>query len=223
MEKNGNEPIRVLIVEDNDFVRSGLRTIIEAAPDMVVVGEAINGRQAVELAEQLLPDIIVMDLNLPGMDGLTATRLISQNAPSCQVLVLTYSDDPQDLLQAVLAGAKGYLVHSQTRPADLLQAIRTVHGGGAIITPAIAPALLEFIRRPLPPGIRGLPGLPQLTPREFQILDLIQAGLSNREIAQRLGIEEKTVKNHINNIYSKLNLRSRYEAILYRPESGTRM
>ena len=207
------ESIRVLVVDDNFVVRRGLQSSLELDPSIVVVGEGANGDEAIELARELVPDVILMDIRMPLRDGIAATEIISDDAPSSKVLMLTWSEDPEHLRSAVLAGAKGYLVHGRFSPERLAEAVRVVHDGGALITPMLAPALLDFVRESAQ-GQRGrsAPGS-ILTPREIEVLEYIVAGKSNREIAEALYIEEKTVKNHVSNIYSKLHLKNRYEAI----------
>ncbi len=207
------ETIRVLVVDDNFVVRRGLQSSLELDASIVVVGEGANGDEAIELARELVPDVILMDIRMPVRDGIAATEIISDDAPSSKVLMLTWSEDPEHLRSAVLAGAKGYLVHGRFSPERLAEAVRVVHEGGALITPMLAPALLEFVRESaLGPRGRSAPGS-ILTPREIEVLEYIVAGKSNREIAEALYIEEKTVKNHVSNIYSKLHLKNRYEAI----------
>jgi DNA-binding NarL/FixJ family response regulator len=211
------QPLRVLIIDDNFVVRGGLRSSLELATDIAVVGDAADGQEGVRLAEELLPDVVLTDIRMPGLDGIATTQRLSETAPNVRVLVLTWSEDVQHLIQAILAGAKGYLVHGTFTPTELMQAVHTVYAGGALITPTIAPALLELVREaakrggaectPMAPPAAGL------TPREIEVLELVRSGLSNRAIAGRLSVEEKTIKNHINNIYSKLQFRSRYEAI----------
>jgi DNA-binding NarL/FixJ family response regulator len=207
------DSIRVVVIDDNFVVRRGLQSSLEFDTSIVVVGEGANGDEAIELARDLVPDVILMDIRMPGRDGIAATEIISDDAPSSKVLMLTWSEDPEHLRSAVLAGAKGYLVHGRFSPERLAEAVRVVHDGGALITPMLAPALLEFVRE----GAQGQRGRSApgsvLTPREIQVLEYIVAGKSNREIAEALYIEEKTVKNHVSNIYSKLHLKNRYEAI----------
>jgi DNA-binding NarL/FixJ family response regulator len=207
-----DDTIRVLIVDDNFVVRRGLQSSLELDPDMLVVGGAANGDEAIELTRELVPDVVLMDIRMPGRDGISATEIISDESPSSKVLVLTWSEDPEHLRSAVLAGAKGYLVHGRFSPERLAEAVRVVHDGGALITPMLAPALLDLVREGAQ-GSRGRTGGSILTPREVQVLEYIVAGKSNREIAEALYIEEKTVKNHVSNIYSKLHLKNRFEAI----------
>jgi two-component system NarL family response regulator len=211
--RSSADSIRVIVVDDNFVVRRGLQSSLEFDPSIVVVGEGANGDEAIDLARDLVPDVILMDIRMPGRDGIAATEIISDDAPSSKVLILTWSEDPEHLRSAVLAGAKGYLVHGRFSPERLAEAVRVVHDGGALITPMLAPALLDFVRESAQSQRgRSAPGS-ILTPREIQVLEYIVAGKSNREIAEALFIEEKTVKNHVSNIYSKLHLKNRYEAI----------
>lgn len=210
---NTRGEIRVLIVDDNFVVRRGLQSSLEFDPAIEIVGEGSSGDEAIDLARDLVPDVILMDIRMPDRDGISATEIISDESPTSKVLILTWSEDPQHLRSAVLAGAKGYLVHGRFSPERLSEAVHVIHEGGALITPMLAPALLEFVRAGAQGGrSRSAPGS-VLTPRELQVLEYIVAGKSNREIAESLYIEEKTVKNHISNIYSKLHLKNRYEAI----------
>jgi DNA-binding NarL/FixJ family response regulator len=206
------ESIRVVIVDDNFVVRRGLRSSLELDPSIVVVGDAANGDEAIDLVRALQPDVVLMDIRMPARDGISATEAIADERPESKVLVLTWSEDPLHLRSAVLAGAKGYLVHGRFSPERLAEAVRVVHEGGALITPMIAPALLDFVREGAQSG-RGKSGSSVLTPREVEVLEFIVSGKSNREIAEALFIEEKTVKNHVSNIYSKLHLKNRNEAI----------
>jgi DNA-binding NarL/FixJ family response regulator len=209
-------PVRVLIVDDNFVVRSGLRSNLELDPEIVVVGEAADGQEGLRLAAELVPEVVLMDVRMPGLDGIAATRQLSDAAPRSRVLILTWSEEVAHLTEAVLAGAKGYLVHGSFSPEELIRAVRTIHEGGALITPALAPALLTLVRDAMArdPHHDRMADSPSalLTPREVEVLELVRAGLSNRQIAERLCIEDKTVKNHINSIYSKLHIRSRHEA-----------
>ena len=223
-------PMRVLIVDDNFVTRAGLRSALELQPDIEVVAEGSNGLEAVQLAQELQPDVILIDFRMPRMDGVQATRQITTVMPDARILMLTLNDEPQTLIEAILAGAKGYLVHNLFTLTELIAAVRAIHDGGALITPSLAPVLLELVKSKAgqaEPGTASVATDPEqdngelpidrlLTRRERSILELVQQGKSNREIADVLTIEEKTVKNHINNIYSKLHLRNRYEAIMLR-------
>lgn len=209
----GADTIRVLIVDDNFVVRRGLHSSLDFDPTIDVVGEASNGHEAVQRARNLAPDVILMDIRMPGRDGISATEELSDECPAARVLMLTWSEDPEHLRAAVLAGAKGYLVHGRFSPERLAEAVRVVHEGGALITPMIAPALLDLVRDAAQVGRGRATSSSVLTPREMEVLELIVAGKSNREISEALFIEEKTVKNHVSNIYAKLQLKNRYEAI----------
>lgn len=212
LSNRAHETIRVLIADDNFVVRRGLQSSLEIDPAMEVVGGASTGDEAIEQARELVPDVVLMDIRMPDRDGISATEIISEESPSSRVLVLTWSEDPEHLRSAVLAGAKGYLVHGRFSPESLAEAVRVVHEGGALITPMIAPALLDLVREGAQ-GSRPRGGASVLTPREVEVLEYVVSGKSNREIAEALYIEEKTVKNHVSNIYSKLHLKNRYEAI----------
>jgi DNA-binding NarL/FixJ family response regulator len=204
--------VRIIVVDDNFVVRRGLHSSLEFDASLVVVGEGASGREAIDLARELRPDIVLMDIRMPDLDGIAATEVIMEDLPTTRVIMLTWSEDPEHLRAAILAGAKGYLVHGRFSPERLSEAVHTVHQGGALITPMLAPALLDFVRERSQVGrSRGTGSM--LTPREVEVLELIVAGKSNREIADALYIEEKTVKNHVSNIYAKLHLKNRYEAI----------
>lgn len=207
-----SDRIRVVVVDDNFVVRRGLQSSLEFDPSIDVVGEGSDGDEAIALARELVPDVMLMDIRMPVRDGIAATEVISDEAPSTRVLMLTWSEDPEHLRSAVLAGARGYLVHGRFSPERLAEAVRVLYDGGALITPMLAPALLEFVRGSSRQQRRtGGPSV--LTRREIEVLEYIVAGKSNREISESLFIEEKTVKNHISNIYAKLHLKNRYEAI----------
>lgn len=207
--------IRLLLVDDQIIIRQGLRSLLDAKPDLVVVGEAENGQQAVVQVENLRPDVVLMDVRMPVMDGVAATRLIHQQFSNTKVLVLTTFDDDDYVLQAMRSGAQGYLL-KDTHSDDLAAAIRAVHKGYTQMGPglmekAIAPAAPTTLPQPtqLPPE------LTKLTAREREVLCLIAAGASNREIAESLYISERTVKNHITRILSQLNLRDRTQAAMF--------
>ncbi|MEB3180732.1 MAG: response regulator transcription factor [Nostocaceae cyanobacterium] len=207
--------IRLLLVDDQMIIRQGLRSLLEAKPDLEVVGEAENGQQAVSQVEALQPDIVLMDVRMPVMDGVAATRVICQQFSATKVLVLTTFDDDEYVSQAMRLGARGYLL-KDTHSDDLAAAIRAVHKGYT----QMGPGLLEKAIAPPPPVIppqpqRLPPELAGLTPREREVLLLIADGASNREIAEALYISERTVKNHITHILSQLNLRDRTQAAMF--------
>ncbi len=209
--------IRILIVDDNFVARRGLHSFLQLEKDILVVGEASTGRAAVDWIRKTSVDVVLMDVRMPDMDGIKATAKILKIRPETKVLMLTIMEDQVTLLRALLAGARGYLVYGQFTPEKLTDAVRTVASGGTKITPPITCELLENIRQSGEriQDIAEMEGMEPLTAREKEILSLIAAGRGNREIAEALFIEEKTVKNHINSIYSKLQIKSRYEAISY--------
>jgi two-component system, NarL family, response regulator LiaR len=207
--------IKILIADDHPLIRQGLRVIIEAQPDLELVGEASNGEQAVQQALTLHPDIVIMDLQMPIMDGLSATREIAQADPQAQVLVLTSFPDDDNVYTAIKAGAMGFLLKDSS--ADyLLDAIRTVSRGESVLHPTIARKLMQEIKQPpkLPPTTEPL------TPREVQVLGCLAQGMANSQIANELSVSVRTVSAHIRNILDKLHLANRTQAALYALEQG---
>ena len=209
--------IRVLIVDDNFVARRGLRSLFHTESDIAVQGEASTGRAAVDWVRHNIADVVLMDVRMPDTDGIEATAEILKLNPATRVLMLTVVEEQATLLRALLAGAKGYLVYGRFTPEELIKAIRIIGTGGTVAIPPIAPALLENIQSHVTSAndIAEMASMEPLTARERNILGLIAVGKGNREIAAALSIKEKTVKNHINNIYSKLQIKSRYEAISY--------
>ena len=201
--------IRVLLADDSFIVRGGLRKAVEALPGFVVVGEATTGLQAFDLSGETRPDIVLMDLRMPDVDGIATTRRITSAFPAIRTLVVTWSEDPAHLRDALFAGAKGYLIHGRFDPTELASAMRALAAEDISMMPVIAGGILAE-------SGRTASKMSELTKRELEILKLVQRGRRNREIAHEMGIEEKTVKNHINNIYSKLGIASRVEAMAAR-------
>jgi DNA-binding NarL/FixJ family response regulator len=208
---------RVLIVDDHASFRAGLRALLGTAPDLQVAGEASSGGDAIELCRRLQPDVVVMDLAMPGVDGIEATRRIVDTAPHIAVLVLTMSDDDDSLFAAVRAGARGFVVKGAQR-AEILRAIRAVASGEAIFGPGVARRLMAFFARPRPAA--EVAAFPELTARELEILELIAQGRSNPQITAELVLSPKTVRNHVSNIFAKLQVRDRAEAIVRARQAG---
>lgn len=211
--------IQVLIADDEALVRGGIRMILEAQPDITVAGEAVNGAEAVRLAGELNPDLVVMDVQMPVLDGLEATRRLLDRGGTSRVLMLTTFDRDEYLYDAMKAGASGFLLKS-VPPEQLVSAVRITAAGEALLAPVITRRLIErFVRRP-PPAQGPPPAVAELTSRELDVLRLIARGLSNSEIAARLFLGEGTVKTHVNRILRKLQLRDRIQAVVLAYETG---
>jgi len=209
------DPIRVLIVDDHAVVREGLRAFLELQDRMEVIGEAGDGREAIEEAERLRPDVILMDLVMPRLDGIEAMRGLHEQVPAARVIVLTSFLDDERLVPALRAGAAGYLLKN-VEPQELARAIRLADAGEAMIDPAVAARLVDALVE-----ISGDEG-PKLTRREQEVLELIGRGLANKRIALELGIAEKTVKTHVSHVLAKLGVSDRTQAALYVERSGRR-
>ncbi|MCL4488609.1 MAG: response regulator transcription factor [Chloroflexi bacterium] len=211
------DKIRVLVADDHTLFRDGVRALFASAPDLELVGEAATGEEAVASAASLQPDLILMDLQMPGMNGIDATRQIVTTSPHIGVLVVTMFDDDHSVFSSMQAGARGYVLKGATH-AEMLRAIRAVASGEAIFSPAIAARLMDYFAniRPHPSS----PVFPELTGREREILKLIAEGHRNAEITTKLVLSPKTVRNHITNILSKLQVADRAEAILRAREAG---
>ncbi|MFE5673172.1 response regulator [Agromyces sp. NPDC056523] len=234
--------VRVLLVDDQPLIRLGFRMVLESEPDLQVVGEADDGAEAVELAAALLPDVVVMDVRMPRLDGIAATERISERLPDVRVLILTTFDLDEYAFAGLRAGASGFLLKN-ARPADLVQAIRTVAGGDAIVEPRVTRRLLDLFGAQLPgasahgdesprspaaparaPGPARDPAadprLAALTERELEVFTAIARGLSNAEISTALYLSESTVKTHVGHILLKLDLRDRVHAVMLGYETG---
>ncbi len=203
--------IRVLLVDDQSIIREGLGSLLRSKPDIEIVGEAENGQVAVELAIALKPDIVLMDVRMPVMDGVAAIRSLHQKVPDIKVLVLTTFDDDEYITKAMGFGAKGYLL-KDTPSEELAEAIRAVHKGYTQMGPGLFDKVMLAHGTVEP---EPSPEFDLLTPREKEVLELIAQGLNNREIAKALYISERTVKNHVNSILSRLNLRDRTQAAIF--------
>ncbi len=220
------ERIRVLVADDHTLFRKGVRKMLEAEDDIEVVGEAATGREALEKARALMPDVILMDIRMPvdrrgagkansPLDGIEATRIIHREMPHIGVVFVTMFEDDETIFRGLQAGGQGYILKNAD-PETMLRAIRAIAHGESLLGATIAQKVLhQFTARPPHP-----PLVDDLTPREIEVLKLIAAGRPNKEIARELGISEKTVKNHINNIFSKLHLYDRTQAMLYAIRKG---
>lgn len=209
------EPIRVMVVDDHPVWRDGVRADLEREGLATVVAEASDGGEAIERAREAMPEVVIMDLNLPTVPGVEATRQIVEESPHVRVLVLSASGEEADVLEAVKAGASGYLLKSATS-AEVVDAVRRVREGEPVFTPSLAGLVLNEFRRIATKD----PSEPALTPRENEVLRLVAKGYTYREIAGRLFVSVKTVQNHVQNILTKLQLRKRYELMRYAIQRG---
>jgi len=208
--------IRVLIADDHAVVRQGLRTFLDLQADIDVVGEAADGEEAVAAAAEHAPDVILLDLVMPRLDGIGALRRLREAAPAARVIVLTSFGEDERLFTALRAGASGYLL-KDVEPSELVRSIRTAHGGGAPLSPAVATRVVEELASG---GGAGRAPADDLTPRELEVLCLIARGRSNKRIALELGVAEKTVKTHVSHVLAKLGLSDRTQAALYAVREG---
>jgi len=218
-EHDGQDDVRVLLVDDHDLFRTGLRNLLEEHGSLQVVGEGANGSEAVRLVRELAPDVVVMDLNMPSMSGVEATRHITALSPLTRVIVLTISDEDGDVMDAIVAGACGYLLKDASID-DVVTGIRSAAVGASLISPTIAAKVLQRVRAStadtdLAESIRT-----ELSDRELEVLKLIAIGKDNAQIAADLVISPKTVKNHISNILMKLQIQNRIQAAVYAVRSG---
>jgi DNA-binding NarL/FixJ family response regulator len=210
--------IRVLLADDQELVRSGFRLILELAEGIEIVAEAADGREAVQLAKELQPDVVLMDVRMPELDGIEATRRLRQAGVDARVLVLTTFDLDEYVYAAVRAGASGFLLKDAPRE-QLVTAVQTVARGEALLAPAITQRLIErFVARP--PASEVAPALGELSARELEVLQLVARGLSNAEIAAELVVGEATVKTHVARVLRKLDVRDRVQAVVFAYESG---
>ena len=208
-----SDPITVLIVDDHELVREGVRAFLDAQEDLSVVGEAGDGREALRLVEALVPDVVLMDLLMPGMDGIETTRRVKELSPRSHVVVLTSHHDDAHVFPALRAGALSYVLKN-VAASELAGAVRRAAAGEPTLHPRVALRLMNDVRD------EGAPQVAELTPRELEVLHLIAEGLPNLAIAERLGIAEKTVKGHVGNVLSKLHLTDRTQAAVYAWRTG---
>lgn len=210
------EPVRVLIADDHPMWRDGVRADLEASGEAEVIAEAADGGEAIELTIEHMPEVVLMDLQMPNVSGVEATRRIIEAAPHVRVLVVSASGEENDVLEAVQAGATGYLLKSSTS-SEVLDAVRRVKNGEPVFTPSLAGLVLDEFRRL---AERKQPGDPALSPRENDVLKLVAKGYTYKEIGEKLFISTKTVQNHVQNILVKLQLRKRYELMRYAISKG---
>jgi DNA-binding NarL/FixJ family response regulator len=214
--------IRVLLVDDQPLLRTGFRMILSAEPDLAIVGEAADGASGVEAARKLKPDVVLMDIRMPGMDGIQATRALAGPGVEdpIKVLILTTFGLDEYVVEALRAGASGFLL-KDSPPEDLVEAIKIVAAGDALLAPSITRRLLDRVATRLPPATdAAIPALSELTEREMEVLKLVARGLSNAEIAEKLVVSETTVKTHVSRVLAKLDLRDRVQAVILAYESG---
>jgi DNA-binding NarL/FixJ family response regulator len=214
------EPIRVLVADDHPVFRYGMRAILGAEPDTELVGEATDGEEVVALAAELRPNVILMDLNMPEVNGIEATRQILEKNPQIGILMLTMFEDDDSIFAAMRAGARGYVLKGADG-AETLRAVRAVASGEAIFGPTIARRLVQYFAAPRSPaGAKSLQPFPELTEREHEILALIAQGYTNTAIADHLYLSPKTVRNYVSNIFTKLQVADRAQAIIRAREAG---
>lgn len=209
----------VLIADDQALVRVGLRKILENEPETTVVGEAVNGEEAVATVSRLRPDVVLMDIRMPVLDGIEATRRIVRAQPDTRVLILTTFGLDTYVYDALRAGASGFML-KDAPPEEITAAVRIVASGEALLAPAVTRAVIEEFVRQRPPAAPAPPPVAELTPREREVLDLLARGLSNPEICEQLVISEATAKTHVARILQKLDLRDRVQTVIYAYESG---
>jgi DNA-binding NarL/FixJ family response regulator len=213
---------RVLIADDDHLMRAGLIELLTADPDIDVIGQASTGREAVDRARQLGPDVVLMDVRMPDLDGIAATRQLSQSAPGTKVLILTTFEQDDYIFGALRAGASSFLL-KRTRPEDLIAAVHTIAAGESLLSPSVTRRVINRMAQQPTPELADQARLDQLTPREREILQLIARGMSNREIAAALTVEESTIRTHVKRILMKLGLRDRIHAVIFAYETGVNL
>jgi DNA-binding NarL/FixJ family response regulator len=210
---------RVLIADDDALMRAGLVELLGADPQIEVIGQAATGREAVEQTRRLTPDVVLMDVRMPDLDGIGATRQLAQTAPAARVLILTTFEQDDYVFGALRAGASGFLL-KRARPEELIAAVHTIAAGEALLSPSVTRRVIDRMAQQPTPELADQAKLEALTPREREVLELIARGMSNREIAAALAVEESTVRTHVKRILMKLHLRDRVQAVIFAYESG---
>lgn len=211
------ETTRIILADDHTLFRDGLRALFNSIPDVEVIGEAETGAEVISKAADLQPDVILMDIQMPDLNGIAATRRILHTSPHIGVIIVTMFEDDESIFAAMRAGARGYILKGADQE-EMLRAIRSVANGEALFGPAIATRLMNYFANPVPDAPPQV--FPELTDREREVLDRIAQGLNNKLIAQKLSISEKTVRNHVSNIFSKLQVADRAQAIIRAREAG---
>ncbi len=211
--------IRVLLADDDDLMRAGLAELLSSGPGIEIVGQAATGREAVERTRQLHPDVVLMDVRMPDLDGIEATRVLTDTQPSAKVLILTTFERDDYIFGALRAGASGFLL-KRTRPEELIAAVHTIARGDSLLSPSVTRRVVERMAHQPTPDLSDDTRLAKLTPREREVLELIARGLSNREIASELTVEESTIRSHVKRILMKLHLRDRVQLVIYAYETG---
>lgn len=211
--------VSVLIADDDHLMRAGLIELLTAAPNIEIVGQASTGRQAVEEASRLLPDVVLMDVRMPDLDGIAATRELLQTSPMARILILTTFEQDDYIFDAIRAGASGFML-KRTRPEDLIAAVHAIAAGESLLSPSVTRRVIERMASQPTTEPADRNRLNALTPREREVLKLITRGLSNREIASALFVEESTIRTHVKRILMKLNVRDRIHAVIFAYETG---
>ncbi len=210
---------RVLIVDDDDLMRAGLVELLAVDQEIEVVGQASTGREAVEQARRLAPDVVLMDVRMPDVDGISATRELSRVAPEAKILILTTFEQDDYVFGALRAGASGFLI-KRTRPEELIAAVHSIAAGDSLLSPSVTRRVIDRMAQQPTPDVANQTKLDELTRREREVLELIARGLSNREIAAALVVEESTIRTHVKRILMKLDLRDRVQAVIFAYETG---
>jgi DNA-binding NarL/FixJ family response regulator len=210
---------RVLIADDDALMRAGLVELLTADPGIEIVGQAATGRQAAEQARRLAPEVVLMDVRMPDLDGIAATRRLAREAPAARVLILTTFEQDDYVFGALRAGASGFLL-KRARPEELIAAVHTIAAGEALLSPSVTRRVIDRMAQQPTPDLAGRARLEALTPREREVLERLARGLSNREIAAALAVEESTVRTHVKRVLMKLDLRDRVQAVIFAYETG---